>query len=940
MFGSAAAPIDGAGDVHLGLEDATRYVDGGLLGEGGMGRVYSCWDQRLRRTVARKEVQPGSAAAARLAREAWVTAGLEHPGIVTVLDAGVTDAGQPWYTMPLVRGRALSDLIRSASTLTDRLALVRHFHAATEAMAYAHSQGVIHRDLKPDNILVGAFGDTLVVDWGLARPLDGEDLARGPLGPVVDEAFHTRIGSVLGTPAYMSPEQARGEPADRRSDVWGLGMVLAEILSGAPVLAGTSQDVLDRVGRAAVRCDVEGPPELRAVVQCCLAAEPDERYPDAAALAADVLAWLEGRRVDAHVYSATELGRRALWAWRWPLTLAATIGTVALGSVVVGGAILADERDRARAAERRALASEAAARRSLADALLSAAQPAALALDVPRAEQLASQALAATDDDVLRARAAGILAGFPPERPVPLASVHCPEAVATAAGDLYCLERDPTVVSRRPRTDDHAVAWRRTFDQDRAYGMVVAGDGVILRVPPHNIALHPDGSEAPPPTESFRILGSVARAVAMVDREHLEHPADRRPLASNCRPPVQAGSDGVWTAVLCSDGWLESGGRRWDTGVRRAALGFDVLDGTAAIAATGGQITRVDLSTGAVDVSTIPLEGPDEVVLGSGIVGIDGPSEGPLLLDPDLAPRIRLPEDHRLLWVDLDHALTRSHDVVTFWRLPRTEPLRLPMSAGLSGLIGDEGALWATTGDGHVSRWTPGEPLTTRRLSNDVLKPVQPAQDGAWVLDHAANAPLRLLDAGLRTVRERPHGIVRRLFGNRDVLWHLSMGGGVYREGELRLDETCFDGVVHDGVAWVACETGLRSIGPEGAQGVLLDEPVHRVARIGDDWVVAGDRRVRWRDVDRDVPQAVTSLAATDRFVAAGLVDGSVRVWEADGRLRFVMRGHSERVSGIVLTDDRMWTAGWDAIVRSWWLDRPEETPETVAAAWTPPDPS
>jgi serine/threonine protein kinase len=187
--------------------DDARYAREGLLGRGGMGLVYLARDTRLDRAVALKEAARDGDTAARLAREARVTAGLEHPGIVTVHDSGTTAEGRPSYTMRLLRGRPLSTVLAEAGDRSARLLLLRHYLTACQAVAYAHAEGVIHRDLKPANIMVGRFGETQVVDWGLATR-SGEGAPPGS-GHARD-AGDTATGSVLGTPAYMSPEQARG----------------------------------------------------------------------------------------------------------------------------------------------------------------------------------------------------------------------------------------------------------------------------------------------------------------------------------------------------------------------------------------------------------------------------------------------------------------------------------------------------------------------------------------------------------------------------------------------------------------------------------------------------------------------------------------------------------------------------------------------------------
>lgn len=286
--------------------EGPRYALGAVLGEGGMGVVHAARDQALGRDVALKELQHARAAdpsaRARLAREAAITSRLDHPGIVAVHDAGTLPDGRPYYTMRLVRGRSLADATRGADPAARR-GLLRHVLAAAEAVAAAHDAGIVHRDLKPQNILVGAHGETQVVDWGLAAPTQAAEprwsglpgaSARGP----------------VGTDRYMSPEQRRGAPPDLRDDVYSLGVTIREVL-GSPDA------------------------ELAAIVARACASDAAARYADAGALADDLLAWFEGRRVGAHAYSPGELLRRAAHAYRLPLG----VGAAGLAAVVVAAGI-------------------------------------------------------------------------------------------------------------------------------------------------------------------------------------------------------------------------------------------------------------------------------------------------------------------------------------------------------------------------------------------------------------------------------------------------------------------------------------------------------------------------------------------------------------------------------------------------------------------------
>ena len=260
----------------------SRYEIHELLGRGGMGAVYRATDTTLGRDVALKVLTTGSGSpeiASRLAREAKVLARLEHPGIVAVHDAGTLQDGRPFYVMRLVHGRRLDEFARA----TGRGELLRVFLRICDAVAYAHARGVIHRDLNPSNVMVGEFGDVLVLDWGVAK-LAGDSGLRATVPPTSEVT--TADGLVVGTPGFMPPEQASGAAAtaDARSDVYGLGAILSFV-----------------VGLAGAR-----PRPLVAITERAMAAEPADRYQTVDALAADVRHWMDGERVDAYRERALE----------------------------------------------------------------------------------------------------------------------------------------------------------------------------------------------------------------------------------------------------------------------------------------------------------------------------------------------------------------------------------------------------------------------------------------------------------------------------------------------------------------------------------------------------------------------------------------------------------------------------------------------------------
>src|SRR5687767_13331697 len=230
-------------DASLPPRRRERYTVIAEHARGGIGRILRARDEELGRVLAVKELlAPYPEAEARFVREALITARLEHPGIVPVHEAGRWESGEPFYAMKMVSGRTLKELVEEKKSLADRLSLLPHLIDVAEAIAYAHDRGVIHRDLKPANVIAGEFGETIVIDWGLAKAIGEPDVAEASRELEVPDGL-TRTGAVLGTPVYMAPEQARGEEVDARADVYALGAILYFLLCGSHPYEGTSIEV-------------------------------------------------------------------------------------------------------------------------------------------------------------------------------------------------------------------------------------------------------------------------------------------------------------------------------------------------------------------------------------------------------------------------------------------------------------------------------------------------------------------------------------------------------------------------------------------------------------------------------------------------------------------------------------------------------------------------
>jgi eukaryotic-like serine/threonine-protein kinase len=333
------------------------------LARGGLGRVLAATDDLLGREVAIKHVlRPSAEAHARFEREVRLTARLQHAGVVPVYDVGRWPNGEPFFVMKKVEGRSLAEIIAESRSFEQRMALLPRVLAVADTVAYAHANGIIHRDLKPSNVVISDYGETVVVDWGLAKDLSLPDVSPDLYGspdasepsaaePAEAVPFLTQMGRVLGTPQFMPPEQAQGAPVDQRADVYALGAILYNVLAGRQPYDTPPSAALEKVKSAPpppVRVHAPRVPvDLAAIIEKAMARTAAARYATAGALAQDLRRYLDGQLVQAHRYPLRALILRWLRRHRSAVIVAAVLLAAMIAASVVGVRRIVVERNAA-----------------------------------------------------------------------------------------------------------------------------------------------------------------------------------------------------------------------------------------------------------------------------------------------------------------------------------------------------------------------------------------------------------------------------------------------------------------------------------------------------------------------------------------------------------------------------------------------------------------
>lgn len=934
---------------------ASRWRLVGELGAGGMGRVHLAWDSWLEREVAIKEPRTPEAIAA-LSREVRVTAGLEHPGIVAVHDIVAAPNGQPWFVMPVVRGRSMARELDGGDGTGPRLDLVRALLAVCDTLAFAHDKGVIHGDLKPANILLDHFGQTRVIDWGLASKLD------------VGERAPSRRG---GTARWMSPEQARGEPPRPADDVFSLGAILQTLLSGPEARAhiADSDDAARQAlpGAAHLQATApDAPPDLVAIMARALAPSLATRYADAAAMADDLRRYLDGRLVSAHRYSLRERVSRFVRRYRAPLAVAA-VAAVALGVSAVVSALRID-------------AAEAEAERSLGRALVLGGDAALRRANGVEARAMAEQALALGGDAEISARGLA-LAAAPTglNAASPAVGPACPDGAAMADDGTVtlCGTADMTRVSA---SRGGQPAWERALDHRRGLVALAPGtfaaaavDSVTVVDATHGRTLRHDHTPC-----SYRLAPTARGRAAYMQRPHcvllvtptsnLVVPLDACPLGRVTAFAAAVDLDTV--ALACETGELAIGSvtrggfRTLDTRLSPPGLGVASLafsaDGARLIVGTQqGWLLTVSTHTGA-RIQKLALGGYIDAIAASP----DGARaivhqhvDAPLLIDLDaLAPIERLPRPTRHAAWSPDGAFFTLADGTASrqrWDPAAARPRELAVSHGVTGLgVSQDGALLAVAQDQWVTivDMTTRRPVARHRWQRDVVKSVQFLEGGELLTHGLGDGGSVLIERPREERDEAPrtqlsHPIARRVLRLRsgDLITSTWAQGTMRVDGKtgatvvlgplvtdllLAPDGERMVGLDEDGRVWQArSPRNAGDVKPcgvvEGGRGLALGDggEVLVLTANGIASACGGDERYALTATGEDIPAPLTAVAATGELRVAGGRDGTVWFWRrGNARPLAAWRGHEGRVAAIAVDPGGAWiaTGGWDTRVRFW----------------------
>ncbi|MBI4602690.1 MAG: protein kinase [Planctomycetes bacterium] len=907
-----ASPGDALPDPCAAGPAGRRYVVEREVARGGMGVIYRVWDEDLKRPLAMKVMLPGPSAPGgaeasarrglleRFLHEARITGQLEHPGVVPVHELGADEEGRVFFVMPLVEGSDLRAVFKAARESKEGWTPTRALGVLArvcDTLAYAHSKGVIHRDLKPANVMVGRFGEAYVMDWGLAKARGSQDLRDLRLrvgagevpapgaspasggAPAPDSPLVTMDGTVLGTPAYMPPEQAAGriDEIDERSDVYSVGAMLYTLLTGrVPYSEGeggatpSPREILEAVLRGLPRpvhaIDCRAPAELVAICEKAMARSKGARYPSIGAMRDDLEAYLENRVVRAHRTGARAELRK--WVSRNRGTAASIAGALTVAAAASLGVILIQ------ASAGRSLSSE----RDAKDAALR---------EKTAALEAESQALVRAEGLRLTARSAAVLPADPA-----LALLVAIEGARRAPGLLATnalVEALASLREERTLLGHGGTVSTGAFSPDGSRVFTASWDGMV-RV-----------WDAGSGEEVLRLVGPCAAV------QWAAWSPDGARLASGCFDPVVR----VWDAA--------SGKQLFALEGQKGPIEHVAFSPDGTKVASGGRDAKACVWSAETGRLLATLSGH-----GGWVLGVDFSPDGRLLATASQDETARLwdastgaplqvlrghsggvdsaafdPAGRRLVTASQD-GTARVWDAGTGKEIAAFTRHR---GRVLAARFSPEGArVLSASSDGTARIWSgeSGEELAVLRGHGDQVSSARFSPDGRRVLTASNDRTARLWDAAGGTEL----AVLRGHRGN--VRWAAFSPDGrraitTSEDGTARLwDAAC--------AAEEAALNRARGSALEGGRAAVLSPDLKRVAVLGGKAAAIHDAAT-WKELAR-LEGHESAIAAADFSpdglrVATASLDDTARVWDAaTGREIAVLRGHTNRVRSARFSPD------------------------------------